>query len=234
MLEKYPGMENGGISADPLLKNLSVCYILWKRNHMTGPEPCGARKVRGLSGVSGPGAAGGRGRKVLRGRETRPTTDRVKEGIFNIIQFDIEGRRVLDLFAGTGQLGIEALSRGAARAVFVEQRRDAAALVRENLKITGLGENARVVNGEALAFLASCGEKCDLIFLDPPYAAELWDSALEAISRFDILSNHGIIICESPAERVMPELAPPYRVHRTYRYGRIKVTTYHREEGDEA
>ena len=85
-----------------------------------------------------------------------------------------------------------------------------------------------------LAFLASCGEKFDLIFLDPPYAAELWDSALEAISRFDILSNHGIIICESPAERVMPELAPPYRVHRTYRYGRIKVTTYHREEGDEA
>ena len=83
--------------------------------------------------------------------DTRPTTDRVKEGIFNIIQFDIEGRRVLDLFAGTGQLGIEALSRGAARAVFVEQRRDAAALVRENLKITGLGENARVVNGEALA-----------------------------------------------------------------------------------
>ncbi len=180
------------------------------------------------------GAARGRRLKELQGMETRPTTDRVKEGIFNIIQFDIEGRRVLDLFAGTGQLGIEALSRGAAWAVFVEQRRDAAALVRENLKITGLGENARVVNGEALAFLASCGEKFDLIFLDPPYAAELWDSALEAISRFDILSNHGIIICESPAERVMPELAPPYRVHRTYRYGRIKVTTYHREEGDEA
>ena len=180
------------------------------------------------------GAARGRRLKELQGMETRPTTDRVKEGLFNIIQFDIEGRRVLDLFAGTGQLGIEALSRGAARAVFVEQRRDAAALVRENLKITGLGENARVVNGEALAFLASCGEKFDLIFLDPPYAAELWDSALEAISRFDILSNHGIIICESPAERTMPELAPPYRVHRTYRYGRIKVTTYHREEGDEA
>ncbi len=180
------------------------------------------------------GAARGRRLKELQGMETRPTTDRVKEGIFNIIQFDIEGRRVLDLFAGTGQLGIEALSRGAARAVLVEQRRDAAALVRENLKITGLGENARVVNGESLAFLASCGEKFDLIFLDPPYAAELWDSALEAISRFDILSNHGIIICESPAERVMPELAPPYRVHRTYRYGRIKVTTYHREEGDEA
>ena len=84
------------------------------------------------------GSARGRRLLELAGTETRPTTDRVKEGVFNIIQFDIEGRRVLDLFAGTGQLGIEALSRGAASAVFVEQRRDAAALVRENLKLTGL------------------------------------------------------------------------------------------------
>ena len=96
------------------------------------------------------GSARGRRLLELAGTETRPTTDRVKEGVFNIIQFDIEGRRVLDLFAGTGQLGIEALSRGAASAVFVEQRRDAAALVRENLKLTGLAGRARVVNGEAL------------------------------------------------------------------------------------
>ena len=79
------------------------------------------------------GTARGRRLLELTGTETRPTADRVKEGMFNIIQFDIEGRRVLDLFAGTGQLGIEALSRGAAEAVFVEQRRDAAKLVRENL-----------------------------------------------------------------------------------------------------
>ena len=97
------------------------------------------------------GSARGRRLKELEGQETRPTTDRVKESIFNIIQFDVEGSRVLDLFAGTGQLGIEALSRGAAAAVFVEQRRDAAALVRENLKITGLTDRARVVNGEALS-----------------------------------------------------------------------------------
>ena len=161
------------------------------------------------------------------------TTDRVKEGVFNIIQFDIEGRRVLDLFAGTGQLGIEALSRGAASAVFVEQRRDAAALVRENLKLTGLAGRARVVNGEALAFLASAGERFDLIFLDPPYAAGLWESAMAAISRFDILANHGIIVCESPTDQTMPAAAPPLLLHRTYRYGRVKITTYHREE-DEA
>lgn len=176
------------------------------------------------------GSARGRRLLELEGTETRPTTDRVKEGIFNIIQFDIEGRKILDLFAGTGQLGIEALSRGAASAVFVEQRRDAASLVRENLKLTGLSDRARVVCGDALAFLAAAGERFDLIFLDPPYAAHLWDDALDAISRFDILANHGIIICESPTDREMPPLPPPCFLHRTYRYGRIKITTYHREE----
>lgn len=179
------------------------------------------------------GSARGRRLKELTGMETRPTTDRVKEGIFNIIQFDLEGRRVLDLFAGTGQLGIEALSRGAATAVFVEQRRDAAVLTRDNLKITEFTDRGRVVNGEAMAFLASSKEKFDIIFIDPPYAANLWEAALSAISRFDILSNHGIIVCESPLEKEMPGMAPPYFLHRTYRYGKIKVTTYHREEGRE-
>ena len=98
------------------------------------------------------GSARGRRLRELEGQETRPTTDRVKEGIFNIIQFDIEGRRVLDLFAGTGQLGIEALSRGAESAVFVEQRRDAVRLIRENLELTGLADRGRVVNGDAMAF----------------------------------------------------------------------------------
>lgn len=179
------------------------------------------------------GTARGRKLKSLEGLDTRPTADRVKEGIFNIIQFDLEGRRVLDLFAGTGQMGIEALSRGAASAVFVEQRRDAAATVRDNLKTTQLDSRAKVICGEAMAFLASAREKFDIIFIDPPYADKLWDSALAAISRFDILSNHGIIVCESPMEQEMPEMKPPYFFHRTYRYGKIKVTTYHREEDRE-
>ena len=179
------------------------------------------------------GTARGRRLKSLEGLDTRPTADRVKEGTFNIIQFDLEGRRVLDLFAGTGQMGIEALSRGAVSAVFVEQRRDAAAIVRDNLKTTLLDNKARVVCGDAMAYLASAKEKFDIIFIDPPYAAKLWDNALAAISRFDILSNHGIIVCESPMEQEMPEMQPPHYLHRTYRYGRIKVTTYHREEGRE-
>ena len=119
------------------------------------------------------GSARGRRLLELAGGETRPTADRVKEGVFNIIQFDIEGRRVLDLFAGTGQLGVEALSRGAAEAVFVEQRRDAARLVTENLKLTGLADRARVVNGDALSYLAGAGERFDIVFIDPPYADRL-------------------------------------------------------------
>lgn len=173
-----------------------------------------------------------RGRKLLEleGLETRPTTSRVKEGIFNIIQFDIEGRRVLDLFAGTGQLGIEALSRGAASAVFVDQRRDASAIVRENLERTGFAGKAQVITGDAMAYLTSAKEKFGLIFLDPPYTANLWTRALQTISQFDILQNHGIILCESPLEQDMPVLPPPYFQHRVYRYGKIKVTTYHKEE----
>ena len=96
------------------------------------------------------GSARGRRLKELEGMETRPTTDRVKEGLFSAIQFDIEGRKVLDLFAGTGQLGIECLSRGAASAVFVDRRADAVKLIRENLKLTELSDRARVVPGDAM------------------------------------------------------------------------------------
>src|SRR5699024_7370453 len=108
----------------------------------------------------------------------------------NIIQFDIEGRRVLDLFAGTGQLGIEALSRGAACAVFVDIRREAANLAGENLKLTGLADRGRVVCADSLAFLDACREKFDIIFLDPPYETDLLDRALAKITQFDILRGH--------------------------------------------
>ena len=104
------------------------------------------------------GSARGRRLKELQGMDTRPTTDKVKESIFNIIQFDLEGRKVLDLFGGTGQLGIEALSRGSAHCTFVEKRRDALVLLKENLSITNLQDKARVVPGDALAFLTSCRE----------------------------------------------------------------------------
>ena len=174
------------------------------------------------------GSARGRRLKELEGMETRPTTDRVKEGLFSALQFDIEGRRVLDLFAGTGQLGIECLSRGAASAVFVDRRADAVKLIRENLRLTELEDRARVVAGDSMEYLKSIREPFDIIFLDPPYAAGLLEPAIAHIAKFDILAPHGIIAAEHPADRVLPALAPPYRVHRTYRYGKIALTLYRR------
>ena len=176
------------------------------------------------------GSARGRRLKELEGMETRPTTDRDKEGLFSIIQFDIEGRRVLDLFAGTGQLGIECLSRGAASAVFVDRRADAVKLIKENLKVTDLTDRARVVSGDSMEFLKSLREKFDLIFLDPPYAAGLLEPAIAHIARFDILAPHGIIVAEHPAGTVLPVLSAPYRLHRTYRYGKIGLTIYRRDQ----
>ena len=176
------------------------------------------------------GTAGGRRLKELKGMDTRPTTDKVKESLFNIIQFDLEGRRVLDLFGGTGQLGIEALSRGARHCTFVEMRRDAVSLLKENLKITTLQDNARVVQGDSIAFLSSCREQFDVILLDPPYHTDLMDRALDSILRFDILAEHGIIVCETAAERELPPLPEDlFEPGRSYRYGQIKLTIFRRK-----
>ena len=179
------------------------------------------------------GSARGCRLKELEGMETRPTTDRVKEGLFNIIQFDIEGRKVLDLFAGTGQLGIECLSRGAASAVFVDRRTDAVKLIREHLKATRLSDKARVVSGDSMEFLKSLRESFDLIFLDPPYEAGLLEPAIAHIAKFDILSPHGIIVAEHPVGMALPALAAPYRLHRTYRYGKIALSLYRRGGNEE-
>ena len=171
--------------------------------------------------------------KELEGLETRPTTGKVKESMFSIIQFDIEGRRVLDLFAGTGQLGIEALSRGAAECVFVDRRADAVKLIRENVALCKLEDRAKIRQGEALPYLRS-GEKFDIVFLDPPYASGLLAQALTDIAAFDICRAHGIIIAESAADTVLPAMPSPYALYREYRYGKIKVSIYHRAVEEEA
>ena len=164
-----------------------------------------------------------RGRKLLEpaGNAVRPTTDQVKEAMFNIVQFDIEGRRVLDLFAGTGQLGIEALSRGAAECVFVDSSRDSLRIVKEILRRCGL--EAPTIQCDALGFLRR-GERFDLIFADPPYGTGLDAEALCAVKEFDILSKGGIMICESRADQILPDPGAEYGTVRTYRYGKIKLT----------
>ena len=172
------------------------------------------------------GSARGRRLKTPEGMDIRPTTDNVKESVFNILQFDIEGRRVLDLFAGTGQLGIECLSRGAREAVFIDADRDAVKIVKENLKTCGF--SAPVLQQDALSFLNNCG-KFDLVFVDPPYDAGLYEPVLEKINSVDILSDGGIILCESRRETVLPEMRRPYYKKKEYRYGRVKLSLYAKE-----
>ena len=174
------------------------------------------------------GTARGRKLKDLPGLDTRPTTGKVKESIFNIVQFDVEGRRVPDLFAGTGQLGIEALSRGAEKCVFVDAAREAVRVVEDNVKTTGFESQSRVVQGDSLAFLTSCREKFALAFLDPPYASDLLEKALKRMAEIDIMAENGIIVCESALDKPLPQLPAPYEMGRDYRYGKIKVTLYHR------
>ena len=172
------------------------------------------------------GSARGRKLKTPENYDIRPTTDNVKESLFNIIQFDIEGRRVLDLFAGTGQLGIECLSRGAERAVFVDKDRAAIRIVKDNLKTCGF--KGTVVQEDALSFLRRCGQ-FDIIFADPPYDANLYDSVLEIINLVDILSEGGIIICEARREKALPEMTAPYRKKKEYTYGKVKLCLYTKE-----
>lgn len=172
------------------------------------------------------GSARGRRLKTPENYDIRPTTDNVKESVFNIIQFDIEGRKVLDLFAGTGQLGIECLSRGSESVVFVDQSREAVKIVRENLKSCGM--QAPVLQQDAVSFLQSCG-KFDLVFVDPPYDSGLYETVLETINLVDILSEGGIIICEARREKALPEMAAPYYKRREYNYGKVKICIYTKE-----
>ena len=173
------------------------------------------------------GTARGRKLKEPEGMEIRPTTDQVKEAIFNIVQFDVEGRRVLDLFAGTGQLGIEALSRGAAECVFVDESRQALRLVQENLRLCAL--RGQTYQTDAIRFLEHCG-RFGLIFVDPPYDSGLCDKALQKIIEFDILEDGGIIICETRREKALGEAAPPYFRRKEYNYGKVKLTVYDKRE----
>ena len=172
------------------------------------------------------GKARGRRLREPKGMDIRPTTDMVKEAVFNILQFELEGARVLDLFAGTGQLGIEALSRGAAEAVFVDGSSAAVKIVRENLKLCGF--EARVLQGDAIGYLPSLG-RFDVVFLDPPYDSGLLEKALEVIENVDLLSDGGIIVCESRREKIMPELEPPYRRTLTRNYGKVCLTVYKKD-----
>ena len=178
------------------------------------------------------GTARGRRLETLSGEDVRPTADRVKEAIFSILQFDIEGRHFLDLFAGSGQMGIEALSRGAAGAVFVDAADPSVQIVRKNLQAGGFADRAQVFRADYASYLARTKERFDIAFLDPPYRAGLLPDALEKTAA--CMQPHGVILCEHPMERkgeapLLPEEAGGFIKQRVYRYGKIAVSLYRKK-----
>ena len=175
------------------------------------------------------GKARGVNLKTPDGMQTRPTADRVKEALFSIINFDVPNTSVLDLFGGTGQLGIEALSRGAKNAVFVDESDKACALIRENLRRTKMEAQARVVRSDYLSFLRTTQESFDIIFLDPPYAEVFLENALKCITEIDILHSGGIIVCERPVGKDIPWEYAGYQRSKDYKYGNTIITLYRKD-----
>lgn len=174
------------------------------------------------------GIARGRRLETLPGEDiTRPTTESVKEALFSMIQFEIEGRRVLDLFAGSGQLGIEALSRGAKSCVFVENNRQAAAVTEKNIKHCGLSQNAKVVISDAELFLMR-DQSFDIAFLDPPYHNGLAAKYLPIVLKR--MEGDGVVICETAFDEDMPDELSGWSAVRSRKYGKTKLTVYRKEQ----
>lgn len=174
------------------------------------------------------GKAKGKRLLTLEGSDTRPTAERAKEAIFSSIQFDIEGRRVLDLFAGSGQMGLEALSRGAGEAMFVDSSLQAMDIVKENAKNTGMFDLSRFLVSDYRNYIrkAAGKESFDLVFIDPPYASNSAADAAERIATAGLCKSGCIVVCESETSVLtdLPSLLEKYREVKTSRYGRAFVT----------
>ena len=167
--------------------------------------------------------------KTPEGMLTRPTSDRVKEAMFSIIQFDLPGAKVLDLFGGSGQLGIEAISRGASTAVFVDAREEACRLIRANLANAKMADEGKVVRSDYADYLKRCREKFRIIFLDPPYAEVFLEKSLNTIAEIDILESGGIIIAERPLGKDLLCDFPGFSRSRDYKYGSTLLTVYRKD-----
>lgn len=173
------------------------------------------------------GSAKGTKLKAPRGMETRPTADRVKESVFNIIGPAVVEARVLDVFAGTGNLGLEALSRGAAHALFIDQSSESVKVIKENAIHTKLAEKMELMKQEAaraLLKLAHSGKVFDLIFCDPPYNRGLVEETLKKIDAGVLLAENGMIILEHSQHEIVTSCWNTFVVKRTERYGETRIT----------
>ncbi len=173
------------------------------------------------------GKARGTSLYSLEGSHTRPTTDRVKESMFSILNFNIPGGTVLDLFSGSGALGIEAISRGAQKCWFVENSKQAADIVRKNIEKTNSGENAVLKVMDFKAFLNSVDEKFDVILLDPPYNKKMCDEAMKIIFERNLLKDDGVIMCETEYGEV---ITTDFTKKKDYKYGKILLSVFVKDD----
>ena len=168
------------------------------------------------------GTAKGKKLKTLEGEATRPTSERIKEAIFSAIQFDLEERRVLDLFAGSGQMGLEALSRGAASVMFIDSAREAIDIVKENARAVGFFDKSRYLVSDYRNYIrkASGREKFDLIFIDPPYAMQCCAEAVKKLVESELLMNGAIVVLESGEEEIDVTSLNSFEVIKSTHYGK--------------
>lgn len=176
------------------------------------------------------GTQKGKRLRTLEGNDVRPTTDRVKEGVFSALQFLIEGRRFLDLFAGSGQMGIEAVSRGAKEAVFVDSSKKALQVINDNINACGFQDKTKVVSGNAQSFLRSNREEFDIAFLDPPYRQGLLEEIFPLVC--ENMKKTGIILCEHPEDEKIFKKYGKFYLDRQYRYGKIIVSSFCQKDKD--
>lgn len=177
------------------------------------------------------GIARGRRLSTPEGLDVRPTTDKVKEAVFSAVQFELEDAVVLDLFAGSGQMGIEALSRGASRAVFVDNSARSIKCITDNLRETKLISQAEIISRDSFDYIRLTASSFDIIILDPPYNCGHIDRVLPLASQK--LNAGGSIICEYESGAQAPEAPDGLVVRKTYKYGKINVTIYRKPDDDE-
>ena len=181
------------------------------------------------------GTAKGKIIKTLEGEATRPTSERIKEAIFSSIQFDIENRRVLDIFAGSGQMGLEALSRGAESCMFIDSSREAMDIVKENAAKTGFSGRSKYLVSDAKNYVrkASGKQTFDLVFIDPPYKSKCAVELLLKLERSGVLADGAIVVIESGEEVIDPEKLPSFEVTKSKQYGKktaLNIFLYHKAE----
>lgn len=169
------------------------------------------------------GSARGKKLECPEGIDIRPTLDRVKESVFNMIAFDIADATVLDLFSGSGALGIEALSRGASHCVFVDKSSQSISATQKNIEATRFGDASCVINADSIEFIKKTDKTFDIIFIDPPYESELYEISLRAIKDSGVLSDDGFIVLEYDINTTPPFKTFGFEIIKDKKYGRVKI-----------